>query len=117
MTSNVQENVTMLHKIATFVCPSLKPLRMYHRTVDKNEIIDATVEMLENLVPSNEPRSRTTTPPSTSETHNSNSKALAMFEIDADDVQDDEDNNEVQTYINQRVNKMEGTLLEWWVSI
>lgn len=118
LTSNIANHISDYHKVATFLCPTLKPLRMYSSSSEKNEIIDTTRDMLSRLVPdeldleSNRSRVQSTTHTATT----NKSLALLMFEGETDDFGGDE-TDEVQNYINEHVIRMDGCLLEWYVPI
>lgn len=121
LTSNVSEHITIHHKVATFLCPKLKSLRMYNSSSIKNEIIDSAREMVETISP-NETRETNSSSAATSarlgnhsSTTSRTSQAMLMFDDSVGVLDDEED--DVQRYINHHVRDMEeGRLLEWWVA-
>lgn len=122
LNSNISEHITIHHKVATFLCPKLKPLRMYNSSSDKNEIIDAARDMLDKLIPKeqydmdNDRAANNTRSRSDSTRRLNVSQAILMFEDDSIDILNDE-NDEIQRYINHHVTDMDGCeLLEWCVA-
>lgn len=114
---NVSEHITDFHKVATFLTPSLKPLRMYSTSTAKNEVLDAARETLDKLIPKDTSRdasNRTMTPGSSRNVFRS--QAMVMFESDNTEVQED-DEDEIQRYINHHVPTMEVELLDWYVYV
>lgn len=112
--SNVANHITDFHKVATFLCPTFKPLRMYHSTNIKNQIIDTAREMLAKLLPEESDTNRSRVQPFNRSTVTNTSQALSMFEGEADGFQEEED-DEIQNYINEHVIRMNECLLDWSV--
>lgn len=91
---------------------------MYNSSSVKNEIIDATREMLDRLIPKeasdiyNE-RAASNRSCSNSPVNRTVSMAISMFEDDGSDFQDDEE-DEIQRYINHHVKSTDEEILKWY---
>lgn len=114
LTSNIANHITSYHKVATFLCPTLKPLRMYASSSTKNEIIDTARDMLARLVPEELDTNRGIVRSSNRSSLSNISQAISMFEEDANDF-DVEEEDEIQNYINEHVTRMDECLLDWYV--
>lgn len=107
ISGNIANHINMYHKIATFLCPPLKSLRMFSSS-EKAEIINETKNLLDSMFPSPQQQSIPHEPRSSIHS----SKALQMWQNDNEYEQESED--EIELYLHMQYNMTDIELLKWW---
>lgn len=115
--TNIAQHLSKYHKIAVFLYPSTKSLKMYDRQ-QRSVIVDSARDLMNEKFPVSSNDSRENTARNNDARQNVNiSSALQMFQDDC--FTDEDDSDDIDKYINMHnINSSDDSefdLLTWWV--
>lgn len=113
--TNISQYLTEYHEIAVFLCPILNKLQMFS-SEKRERIILETKTLMDELFPTAlDVHSLSRRPGrSRSNTNSSISKTLSMFHNISDNENDDGPINEIDEYIDLRIQDIGTNILDWW---
>lgn len=117
--NNIASHLSKFQKIAVFLCPSMKSLKMYNRQ-QRTEIIECARNLMSEKFAnsSNETQRRENTGNNNNSNSNpcsNTSSALQMFRDDS--FNDDDDFDDIEKYVSMHIKSADDSvndLLAWW---
>lgn len=114
--NNIAKHLSKYQKIAVFLYPMTKSMKMYNRE-QRQEIVEWARDLMNEKFPSssnNTPRRSSSTSSQNDQNPSSNvSSALQMFRDDS--FEDDDNSDDIEKYINMQIKSTDDSdVLTWW---